>query len=136
MQQKPIPTPAGPAPNPRATQIRTADLDESETRLCVTWEDGHQSVYPLRFLREQCPCATCRTLREEKARQTAAPADPFQMLDPRKAGLSAVMVGVEPVGSYAMRILWEDGHSTGIYTFEYLRELCPCSACQPAEVAP
>jgi DUF971 family protein len=33
------------------------------------------------------------------------------------------------VGRYAIRFHWSDGHSTGIYTFEHLRELCPCPIC-------
>ena len=33
---------------------------------------------------------------------------------------------LEPTGNYALRIDWSDGHSTGIYTYERLRELCPC----------
>lgn len=38
-------------------------------------------------------------------------------------------LAIEPVGRYALRFQWSDGHATGIYTFEYLRELCPCPSC-------
>ncbi len=40
------------------------------------------------------------------------------------------MLNVEQVGAYAMRIDWSDGHSTGIYSFDYLRRICPCRECQ------
>ena len=40
------------------------------------------------------------------------------------------MDSVEPVGSYAIRIHWNDGHSTGIYSFDHLRKICPCPECQ------
>jgi DUF971 family protein len=41
-------------------------------------------------------------------------------------------VSVSPVGNYALQFGWSDGHNTGIYTFDYLRELCPCPQCIPA----
>ena len=117
--------------DPKATEIQTADLDASETHLCITWADGHESVLPLKMVRAQCPCATCRELRAGGAAAASEPADPFRVLDTRNAGLTAVMVDVEQMGTYAMRITWEDGHTSGIYTFEYLRDLCPCPACNP-----
>ena len=40
-------------------------------------------------------------------------------------------VGVSPVGNYALQFSWSDGHDTGIYTFDYLRKLCPCPQCRP-----
>jgi len=52
-------------------------------------------------------------------------------------------VGVKPVGNYALSFAWSDRHSTGIYTFDYLRSICPCPQClpeglkePPAEVRP
>jgi DUF971 family protein len=44
------------------------------------------------------------------------------------------MVNLEAVGTYAITIAWEDGHHYGIYTWEYLRKLCPCSVCRPEPV--
>jgi DUF971 family protein len=46
------------------------------------------------------------------------------------------MLRVEPVGAYAIRIDWSDGHNTGIYTFDHLRSLCQCDACRAARVKP
>ncbi len=53
------------------------------------------------------------------------------------------MLGVRPlkpnraelVGRYALQIFWSDGHSTGIYSFHYLRELCPCGECAAGKEA-
>ena len=37
---------------------------------------------------------------------------------------------IEPVGKYAIRFIWNDGHEHGIYSWEYLREHCPCAECK------
>ena len=42
------------------------------------------------------------------------------------------MLGVEPVGNYAIRINWSDGHNTGIYSYDHLRHICTCDACKAA----
>ncbi len=42
------------------------------------------------------------------------------------------MTSIEPVGNYALRIAWNDGHNTGIYSYDHLRSICPCAACQAA----
>ena len=49
----------------------------------------------------------------------------------REASISPEVspLAIDPVGRYALRFRWSDGHSTGIYTFEHLRELCPCPTC-------
>jgi len=87
----------------------------------IDWKDGHHSEYSLDYLRGHCPCAGCRGHHGEKP---PTPAAAFQMY---KKTLK--MDGVEPVGRYALRFLWNDGHTTGIYSFEHLREICPCPEC-------
>src|SRR5262245_8599385 len=90
---------------------------EGDDRLAIEWSDGHRSVYPWAYLRQQCPCATCR---EERDR----PPDPFRILKP--AELEPLRpLAMSPVGRYAYKITWSDGHATGIYSLEYLRALCP-----------
>nr|NIO07374.1 DUF971 domain-containing protein [Deltaproteobacteria bacterium] len=42
---------------------------------------------------------------------------------------NAKLNGIRAVGNYAVEFRWQDGHSTGIYTFDYLRSLCPCPNC-------
>ncbi len=92
--------------------------------LAIDWSDGHRSAYPYRYLRDRCPCATCTD-------SEPAPEPPPSQLP---------MLGAKPlrpdraelVGRYALQIFWNDGHSSGIYTFDYLRELCFCDACEAA----
>ena len=57
----------------------------------------------------------------------AGGSSPFQMYQAKLK-----MLGVEPVGNYAIRINWSDGHNTGIYSYDHLREICPCAECKRA----
>lgn len=92
----------------------------SPTRTDVTWNDGHFSSYPSWYLREKCMCAACveEFTGRRKIVQGSIPS-------------TVERVSVSPVGNYALQFGWSDGHNTGIYTFEYLRQLCPCSECLP-----
>ncbi|MGE0479648.1 MAG: gamma-butyrobetaine hydroxylase-like domain-containing protein [Phycisphaerae bacterium] len=98
---------------------------ERSRQLRVRWADGHESVYPVAYLRQQCPCATCRHEREARARNPLhVIPTPARMVD------QATAVSAELVGHYALRVTWADGHDTGIYDFAALRALCPCAACR------
>jgi DUF971 family protein len=95
----------------------------------IDWKDGHASDYGLTYLRDKCPCATCTGAhgtppRPPESDVPSGPASPFQMYKP-----ALKMLNVEPVGNYAIRIHWSDGHSTGIYSWEHLRNICPCAQC-------
>ena len=102
---------AGRAPVP-AGIARVADGVE------ITWSDGVRCGYRTRLLRDACPCATCR---EKRAEPTAAP-NPLAVLSPAEVAPLSI-VGMRPVGQYAYSIEFSDGHSSGIYTLDYLREL-------------
>jgi DUF971 family protein len=96
----------------------------------IDWKDGHRSEYALAYLRDECPCASCTGAHgttPEKSSYSKAAVDPFPMFKP-----VLKMTNVEPVGQYAIRIYWSDGHNTGIYSFERLREICPCAGCAVA----
>ncbi|MGH3006540.1 MAG: gamma-butyrobetaine hydroxylase-like domain-containing protein, partial [Gaiellaceae bacterium] len=87
----------------------------STSEVRILWKDGHESIYTGYALRVGCRCAMCvdeisgnKRLREESISKDVRP------------------LSIDPVGRYAIRFHWSDGHSTGIYTFEHLRELCPC----------
>ncbi len=92
----------------------------------ITWSDGHTSRYDFIYLRDHCPCALCNDERakKEKLAGTAAPSAVLPMFKPRVKAKSA-----SAVGNYAVQIEFTDGHATGIYSFEHLREICPCNAC-------
>jgi DUF971 family protein len=96
----------------------------------IDWQDGHRSEYSLAYLRDECPCATCtgaHGTEPQKSNYSAATQSPFQMYKP-----VLKMLHVEEVGYYAIRIDWNDGHNTGIYSFDHLRHICPCNTCKVA----
>lgn len=92
----------------------------------IDWSDGHHSDYSLAYLRDECPCATCTGAHgTEPQKSTYSKPELFPMYKP-----ALRMSSVEPVGQYAIRIYWNDGHSTGIYSFDHLRRICPCQECK------
>lgn len=111
---------------------RPKDVDISLSQgVTITWDDGHLSRYPIKYLRESCPCATCTNAHGDGgpvSTKPAAPANPLVMYQP----VGATLKGVEPVGRYALQFYFSDDHSHGIFTWDYLRELCPCDACRAA----
>jgi len=98
-------------PYPEPLEVRH---EKGARRLIVSWDDGHTSTYSLDYLRSWCPCASC---------QGHAPSARYLDLT------GAELVHLEPVGNYALARTWADGHNTGIYSFRYLRGLCPCEDC-------
>jgi DUF971 family protein len=96
---------------PEPVEIRH---ERAARRVVVAWEDGHESVFPLDYLRSWCPCAMC---------QGHEPQAKYLDLHDQQ------LVHVEGVGNYAVSLTWQDGHNTGIYSFRLLRALCPCAAC-------
>ena len=94
-------------------------LDKTVRQLVITWTDEATCRYPLDNLREACPCVECRGGHQNMGRATDP--DNILVLTPKR---SYVMESVELVGNYALQPFWDDGHHTGIYTWEYLRRLC------------
>ncbi len=86
-----------------------------ESGLKIRWGDGHESLYSWSHLRASCPCAACREGGPPQPDLTVRPLD------------------LQPVGRYAMTIRWSDGHTTGIFSHEFLRSICPCEACRPGQ---
>jgi len=101
----------------------------SKAVLEIDWEDGHQSVFPLRGLRAACPCAECRGGHAGMG----APGSPGMLDLPMVETRSAELVSMAHVGNYALQLVWKDGHDYGIYTWELLREMCPCGEHGPRE---
>jgi DUF971 family protein len=98
----------------------------------ITWADGHASHYDFPYLRNHCPCATCNDEREHKEQDKAKgiQSDLLPIYKPKIRANSA-----SAVGNYAIQIEFNDSHATGIYSFGFLRGICPCEACEKAEKA-
>jgi DUF971 family protein len=94
--------------------------------LTIEWSDGHVSIYPFSLLRNACPCASCRGGHDKMSLKP----DPivFDLLEVDAS--KSMMKNLEEVGTYAINITWDDGHDYGIYTWDYLRALCPCPQCR------
>ncbi len=101
--------------NPASVEPVRIALKKSES-LDIEWSDGEKSHFELRFLRRMCPCAGCQGERDLLGR-TLLPVVRTTYDGPITA------TGAELVGNYALRIIWSDQHSTGIYSYTYLREL-------------
>ncbi|MBA3972717.1 MAG: hypothetical protein C0504_00710 [Candidatus Solibacter sp.] len=100
--------------------------------ITIDWSDGHTSKYNCALLRDVCPCAGCTGAHGAEPEKTnysspaqTDPSNPFPMFKP-----AIKMDSIEEVGSYAVRVHWNDGHSAGIYSFTYLRSMCPCQECE------
>ncbi|MCX8050314.1 MAG: DUF971 domain-containing protein [Chlorobi bacterium] len=93
--------------------IRIERLDPS--RLRIVWGDGFTATIPLDVLRQHCPCAYCKG---EHVFGTTVML-PLQQFSP---GMNE-LVALEPVGNYAVRARWADGHDTGIYPWQLLRQI-------------
>jgi DUF971 family protein len=95
----------------------------NESTIELVWDDGHIGPVDLVSLRDACPCAGCQGetvlfKHYEPARDTS------------ENPLKYVLQGAEPVGSYALKCTWGDGHGEGLYTWEHLRSLCGCPVCR------
>lgn len=93
--------------NPVPLEISRAN----EWDVRIRWSDGHDAVYPARYLRIHCCCAVC-----------TAPADVAADEDVHPLAIHAV-------GGYAIQFYWSDGHAAGVYSYDYLRGICPCATC-------
>ncbi len=100
------------------------------TGMEIDWRDGHRSSWSFAWLRDACPCATCHEEREKSGRKPGEPkpkaASLLQMYQPPVRPNE-----VAPVGRYALKFSWNDGHESGIYSWDYLRRACNCDQCAP-----
>ena len=96
--------------------MQPADIRQIGGELAIKWKDGGESFIPLDTLRRQCPCAGCQGERDIMGNLLKGPETP---LTPR----SFQLLHIASVGGYAIQPLWADGHSTGFFSFDYLRKL-------------
>jgi DUF971 family protein len=102
-------------PGPIPVEIKKTGARE----ITVRWDDGHASIYPIKFLRSECACANCVN------EVTGA-----RMLDPKTVADDITVTKAEHVGRYGVKFTFSDRHDDGIYTWERLRMLCPCPECE------
>lgn len=84
--------------------------------LAIKWSDGREDYLKLDFLRRCCPCASCQGETDIMGNLYKGPDKPLSQK-------SLELVRLSTVGAYAVQPLWADGHTTGIYSWSYLRQL-------------
>ena len=96
---------------------RKIHADRAGRELQIDWADGHRTVYDFTTLRWLCPCAFCRGEAGQPGWLDSGPTLTAEQVTLTDIGL---------VGHYALQPTWADGHHTGYYAFERLRDACPC----------
>jgi DUF971 family protein len=121
---------ASAATDPKSVKVNLS----TGTGVDIEWNDGHVSHYNFVYLRDACPCAMCNEERDKSGRR---PGDPkaaapgaLPMFKP-----TAKPVSAEGVGKYAIKFMWNDNHDLGLYSWKFLREICPCAECKAARAA-
>ncbi len=117
-----------------SAQTTPTRLDlKRDQKLDIQWQDGHLCTYSITYLRSMCPCAQCRLVREGRDPHDIAP-----VTKPKPKSSLTILPGnysgaltvkhAEMVGKYALKVQFSDEHDTGIFSFEYLREISPQKA--------
>ena len=96
--------------------MHPADIQQIGAELAIKWDDGRESFIPLESLRRRCPCAGCQGEPDIMGHLHKGPEEP---LNPRSFQLMRLV----NVGGYAIQPVWADGHNTGLFSFDYLRQL-------------
>jgi DUF971 family protein len=91
------------------SNIRAHQADQV---LELAWAGGRANRLPFLYLRGECPCAACRD------EWSGA-----RILDPKTIRPDLKLEGMEAVGNYAVRLVWNDGHGSGLYTWDTLKRL-------------
>jgi DUF971 family protein len=124
--QSPLKAPAA-STDPKSVKVHLA----TGTGMEIEWRDSHLSIYPFQFLRDACPCAMCNEERGKTGRLYGE----SPKLEPGTLSMfkaAAKPLSAEGVGKYAIKFNWNDGHDLDIYSWAFLRELCPCAECKAA----
>lgn len=94
---------------------------EGDDGIIIGWSDGETRRYTIKSLRQNCPCASCATAIEQEEEK---PSNPLELrVIPIAETRPIKLLGMKPVGNYAYDLQFSDGHNSGIYTFEILKNL-------------
>ena len=94
------------------------EIKKEADLLAIIWDTGEKSLFEMRLLRKQCPCANCKSMR------TSQKENPLKVLSPQEIIPENIEIrDAEIIGRYAIQFTWSDGHREGIYPFDYLRDL-------------
>lgn len=96
--------------------MRPTDIQQIGNELAIKWDDGMESFIPLEKLRRACPCAGCKGEMDIMGNLSKGPEIPL-------TPASVDLVRIDRVGGYALQPVWRDGHSTGLFSFDYLRHV-------------
>lgn len=95
------------------------NIKATGTIISIDWNDHHASRYSARDVRLACRCAACI---DEWSHEN--------LIRPETVPFDVKVKSANVVGNYALHFVWSDGHSTGIYTYDHLREICGCDVCK------
>ena len=101
--------------------MRPTDIQQIGAELAVKWDDGTETFVSLEALRRHCPCAGCKGEVDIMGNLYKNPEKP---LTPAAFRLVRIM----NVGGYAVQPVWGDGHSTGLFSYEYLKRVGEAAA--------
>ena len=96
--------------------MRPQDIQHVGGELAIKWDDGSESFITLEQLRRCCPCAGCRGETDILGNVYRNPRQPL-------APTAFQLVRFAYVGGYAIQPVWGDGHATGLYSFDYLKQV-------------
>jgi DUF971 family protein len=96
--------------------MRPTDLQPIGSELAIKWDDGGESFIPLEKLRRHCPCAGCNG-------ETDIMGNFYKYPEQKLTAAAFQLVRIAGVGGYAIQPVWADGHATGIFSFNYLKQL-------------
>jgi DUF971 family protein len=96
--------------------VQLIDIQQIGPELALKWDDGREDFLKLEAIRRACPCAGCQGERDIMGNLHKGPEE--ELLP-----LSFQLLRLEKVGGYAVQPVWADGHSSGIFSFDFLRRL-------------
>ena len=94
----------------------SVDIANTDQTLTIEWADGHKSEFSLFGLRKNCPCVECRGGHSQMGQFEPQ----LFLVEPTRM---YKIVSAEQIGNHALKIVWNDGHSSGMYRWDLLRHM-------------